>query len=48
MPRRTVIEVAVGLAALVASWIWFGGPHVGPFSGLVLAMILWRRFLVNG
>lgn len=48
MRRRTVIEVAVGLVVLVASWIWFGGPHVGPFFGLMVAMALWRRYVVNG
>jgi hypothetical protein len=32
MSRRTVIEVAVALAVLVASWIWFGGLHVARFS----------------
>jgi hypothetical protein len=47
MRRRIVVEVAVGLVVLGASWIWFGGPRVGPFFGLIVAMVLWRRYVVN-
>ena len=47
MPRRTVIQVAVVLA-LVALWVSLGAHHTGRFSAVLLAMVLWRRFLANG
>jgi hypothetical protein len=43
--RRTVIEAALGVVALVAIWLWLGGP--GPFLGLLVARILWWKYLVN-
>lgn len=43
--RRTVIEAALGVVALVAIWLWLGGP--GPFFGLLVARILWWKYLVN-
>ena len=43
--RRTVIEAVVAVAVLVATLVWLGTP--GPFFALIVARILWWKYLVN-
>jgi hypothetical protein len=43
--RRTIIETVLGVVVLVAAWLWLGNP--GPFFALIVARILWSKYLVN-
>jgi hypothetical protein len=43
--RRTVIEAALAVVVLLVTLVWLGNP--GPFMGLVVARILWWKYLVN-
>jgi uncharacterized membrane protein YgaE (UPF0421/DUF939 family) len=43
--RRTVLETALAVVILVASLLWLGNP--GPFFALLIARILWWKYLVN-
>jgi hypothetical protein len=42
---RTVIEAVLGVVVLAAAWLWLGNP--GPFFVLIVARILWWKYLVN-
>src|SRR5271165_1247965 len=43
--KLRLASIALQVLALVAVLVWFGGP--GPFFGLLVARILWWRYLVN-
>lgn len=43
--RRAVIEAVLGVVVLAAAWLWLGNP--GPFFALIVARILWWKYLVN-
>jgi len=43
--KLRLASIALQVFALVAVLVWFGGP--GPFFGLLVARILWWRYLVN-
>jgi hypothetical protein len=43
--RRTVIEAVLCVVVLAAAWLWLGNP--GPFFALIVARILWWKYLVN-